>query len=124
MKFLNKICSFVFHDVLKQNRYISPLDGKRVSKKQFVEETKYLCDVDTMFLTVEDCIFPSENPEVELKRTQLLNDDYRYIEIYNRIIEEGVKSIPEEDQLWLRDYLTENKTQWHDAKFHIVRRGE
>lgn len=121
---LRKTQAFLIDYVLKLKRYTSPLDDSKISKKQYDEELKYMQDVDTMFTTIEDCLFESDNQEVELKRNQALNDDYRYVEMYNRIIAEGVKSIPEEDQLWLRDYLVENKTHWHDAKFQILRRED
>lgn len=122
LRMLWKIQDFIKDDLLRLKRFTSPMDGKTVSKHQYKKEIKYIAEIDVMFTTIEDCIFPSEDLEVEKKRLKQLNDDGRYVEIYNQIITEGVKSIPEEDQVWLRDYVAKNKTHWHDSKFHIIRR--
>lgn len=46
--------------------------------------------------------------------------DKKFIEIYNSIIALGVPHLSEDDQLWLKSYLEQNKAHRHNAKTEIL----
>jgi hypothetical protein len=85
-----KAINLIKNNILSRNEFVSPLDGKKISKKQFIKETKYLKEVDTMFSTIEDNIFDYPDRTVEVE-SPILSDEDKYVQVYNNIIAAGVK---------------------------------
>lgn len=113
MRFLRRIIFSLF----KQKRYQSPLDGQLVTKTDYESELKYKNDLSLLLNTVSERV----SGKTTIPDNQAI-DDCRFIEIYNNIVALGVPLLSEEDQIWLKSYLEQNKTHWHEAKFEILRR--
>ena len=107
---------------MSSNKFVSPLDGNKVSREQFIKETEYLKEVDVMFSAMERNIFEPSDLINEAEATEELTDDMKYVQLYNNIIAAGVKTLLEEEMMWLKTYLEVNKKHWHDSNFQILRR--
>lgn len=119
---IKRIIDFFKDDILRLSRFSSPLDGKNISKTQFIKEEKYLQDINTMFNTVGENILGSDAGNAEEQIQGIVDGDQKYIQIYNHIVSEGVKTLSEEELQWLKVYLVNNKDHWHNSNFHIIRR--
>ena len=108
MTIFKSILSFLANEILHLRLFISPLSGKRVSKRKFLEETKYLNDVNFMFATIEDVIFSNEN----LNESDAYIDDFKYFELINKINSDGEKSLSNEEHLWLQSYCEKQDKNW------------
>jgi hypothetical protein len=107
MKVIQHLFLFIADEILRLKRFISPVNGKRISKKQFTKETKFLEDTNFMFQTIEDTLFQESNTP-----TEDFENDCKYFELTNQISIEGEESLSELDREWLKLYVQEQESRW------------